>query len=348
MTNHSALAKAENEAIEWAILLADDPDSVDHRMHFEAWIEADSVHAEAWARTLQVYDVLGQLTPTSQDQWPQGAASSQRKSDISRQQPEGIRGTARSFLEWIRTRSTVHLFSSWRRASAGLTLVLGCMLVFFPYINLRVSADYFSGTGEQKVHVLEDGSKLYLAPKSAVDVAYSAGERQVRLLKGSAFFEVHPNANRPFQVDAGGTKTTVLGTSFSVQKSDSEVSISVVHGKVRVEDLSLSPAVTQNLTAGDQLLIARGKGASLFHVSPDDVASWRKGELLVRNLPVGEVAKAFHDYYEGVILVTEPFASQRVTGLYRLDKPVATLTEMALAHGVKARQITPWLLVLGD
>jgi transmembrane sensor len=347
MTNYSALAKAEDEAIEWAILLTDDPDSVDHQIRFHAWLEADSLHAEMWARTLRVYEGLGQLPPVAQDQWPIGAASDQRKSGISVGGSEEIGGTVRSLLGWVRARSTAHLFINWRRTFAGLAVALSFMLVFVPYITLRVSADYLSGTGEQQIHVLEDGSKLYLAPKSAVDIAYTDGERRVRLLKGSVFFEVQPNASRPFRVDAGTTKTTVLGTSFGVQKSASDVSISVAHGRVRVEDRSVSPMITQNLTAGDQLLVTRGKGASFSYVSPGDVASWRKGELVVRNLSVGEVAEAFRDYYDGVILVTEPFASQRVTGLYRLDNPVATLTDMALAHGVKARQITPWLLVLG-
>lgn len=345
MTNYSALAKAEDEAIEWAILLTDDPDSVDHQISFRAWLEADPLHAEMWARTLRVYEGLGQLPPVAQDQW---SMSNQRKSGISVGGPEEIGRTARGLSGWGRVKQTAHLFINWRLTFASLAVALSFMLIFVPYITLRMSADYLSGTGEQQTHVLEDGSKLYLAPKSAVDIAYTDGERRVRLLKGAVFFEVQPDASRPFHVDAGATKTIVLGTSFGVQKSASDVSVSVAHGQVRVEDRSVSPNVAQNLTAGDQLLVTWGKGTSFFHVSPDDVASWRKGELVVRNLSVEEVAGTFRDYYDGVILVTEPFASQRVTGLYRLDNPVATLTDLAAAHGVKARQITPWLLVLGD
>jgi transmembrane sensor len=342
MTNYSALAKAEDEAIEWAILLADDPDSVDQQKCFQAWLDADSLHAEVWARTLRVYEGLGQLPPVAQDQWPKGVPI-RRQNNISGAVPNGLGGWVRRLLRHI----PVSLFN-WRRSLAGLAIAVSFMLVFVPHLTLRLSADYLSGTGEQQTHILEDGTKLYLAPRSAVDISYTDGERQVHLLRGSAFFEVQPNANRPFHVDAGGTRTTVLGTSFNVHKSDSGVSISVAHGHVRVEDRSISPVVAQNLTEGDQLLVSWGKGAALSRVVPGNVASWRKGELVVRNLSVREVAEAFHDYYDGLILVREPFASQRVTGLYRLNNPVTTLTEMALAHGAKAHQITPWLLVLGQ
>lgn len=344
MTNDSALAKAEDEAVEWAILLADDPSSIDQQKCFQAWLNADSLHAEAWARTLRVYDGLGQLSPVVQDQWPKKEAD-RCKGGLPAGELCGV--GLRVFLRHAWTNSHLFLFN-WRRSFVGLGIALSFFLVLVPHLTLRLTADYISDTGEQQTHILEDGSKLYLAPKSAVDITYTDGDRQVRLLRGQAFFEVQPNADRPFYVDAGGTKTTVLGTSFGVSKFDSGVSVSVAHGKVLVEDRSVFPMVAQNLTEGDQFLITWGKGSDLVHVMPNDVASWRNGELVVRNLSVKEVTEVFRDYYDGVIIVREPFASQRVTGLYRLNDPVATLSDMAVAHGMKANQITPWLLILSQ
>lgn len=344
MTNYSALAKAEDEAIEWAILLADDPDSIVQLERFQAWLNADSLHAEVWARTLRVYDELGQLPPVVQDQWPKKEPDQCKEgSPVRGLCSAGLTGSLRN--AW--TSSHLFLFN-WRRSFVGLGMALSFFLVLVPHLTLRLTADYLSDTGEQQTHTLEDGSKLYLAPKSAVDITYTDGDRQVRLLRGQAFFEVQPNTNRPFYVDAGGTKTTVLGTSFGVSKLNSGVSVSVAHGKVLVEDRNVLPIVAQNLTEGDQFLVTWGKGSKLVHVIPNDVASWRNGELVARNLPVKEVAEAFRDYYDGVIIVREPFASQRVTGLYQLNDPVATLSDMALAHGMKAHQITPWLLILGQ
>lgn len=228
-------------------------------------------------------------------------------------------------------------------------MVAACLILGFgPQLTLRLTADYLSGTHERQIHVLQDGSKLTLAPESAVGIDYSDGERVVRLLKGVVFFEVEPDARRPFRVDAGGTRTTVLGTAFDVNRTATGVVVSVAKGHVRVEDRSISPTVSESLVAGDRVAVTWGEGASLARMTPDDIARWREGELIARDLPVQEVVEAFRRYYSGVIVVREPFASQRVTGLYRLDDPVATLTDMAQAHGASARQIGPWLLVLGQ
>ena len=147
-------------------------------------------------------------------------------------------------------------------------------------------------------------------------------------------------------MQSGNTRTTVLGTAFSVDMSDSGTLVSAAHGRVRVEDDSVTPAVSQDLAAGDRLAIVWGQGASLTRIAVDDVARWRRGELVARDLSVSEVVDDFRPYYGGAIWVTEPFASQRVTGLYRLDDPVTTLSAMAQAHGASVRQISPWLLVL--
>lgn len=336
MTNHSERVKVEDEAADWAVLLVDDPEDAEQWRQFNLWLNSSPLHAEVWARTRRAYDGLEQLSPVTLAQWPT-ASPDDRPGTLS-QVLEGKRRTGRSPARLV----------NWSKSLAGVALAACLMLVFLPHLTLQLSADYISGTGEQQTHVLDDGSKLYLAPESAVDITYSDGERFVSLLQGAAFFEVQPDTERPFSVEAGGTRTTVLGTAFDVNKSGIGATVSVARGHVRVEDRSVSPMVSENLSAGDALAVIWGKSASLTHVAPDDIAHWRRGELIARNLPVGELVESFRRYYRGVILVTEPFASQRVTGLYRLSDPVSTLTDMAQAHGASAHQISSRLLVLSQ
>lgn len=336
MTNYSPLAKAEDEATKWAILLVDEPDSVDVRNSFQAWLEADGLHAEVWAHTLELYKLVGGLHPTTHNQWPQVPANRSREKHT-------LFGMREIFA---RLRVFLMGHTTWRGSLVGIAVAVIFVTVSFPYLNLHLSADYVSGTGEQQIHMLEDGSKLYLAPKSAVDVSYSDSERVVKLLKGSAFFEVLPHASKPFRVDAGDTKATVLGTSFRVRRSSDGVTVSVADGTVRVDDFSVSPALTKNLIAGDQVVIRWGEDYKFSKLQPADITRSRSGELIIRNLPAREVVEAFRDYYNGFIFVAEPFASQRVTGFYMLNNPVKNLTDLAKAHGANVQQITPWLLVI--
>lgn len=338
MSNDSAMTKAEEEAVEWAVLLADSPDDIDQRKHFEAWLSADPLHIEVWRETLQVYHQLGQLSATTQVGWPQATEAHEtiaEKKCTSSKGPLERNGSIRRSLHW-------------KKSLVGLALAASIMIVVGPQVMLNVTAEYLTGTGERQTHILEDGSRIYLAPKSAVDIEFTQAERSVRLLKGAVFFEVVRDSGRPFTVDASGTKTTVLGTAFNVDKSGTDVVISVAHGHVQVENRNLSPAVTKNLLAGDQLTVMRSEHASLSRLAPDDIARWRKGELVARDLPVGEVVDKFRDYHDGIIVVTKPFAEQRVTGLYKLDDPVETLTNLTKAHEAKIHRITPWLIVIGQ
>ena len=362
MTHHSERAKVENEAANWAVLLADDPHNNEQLRQFKIWLNASALHAQVWARTLRVYRGLGMLPPATQAQWPQSAPGERRRRG-SRNGSEKRSGeaTGRSNSLTIDTNSrasaaqfhgkTLHgkaRATHWKAALATLAIPLCLMLVWLPRLSLHLAADHLSATGERQTHVLEDGSTLTLAPESAVDIRYSDAERRIRLLKGAAFFDVQRDRERAFVVQAGSTHIAVLGTAFNVDRGDSGTRISAAHGRVRVEDHSVNPAVFEDLAAGEQLAVTWGQGASRTRIAVDDVARWRRGELVARNLTVSELVDAFRPYYGGAIWVMPPFASQRVTGLYRLDDPVATLRNMARAHNASARQISPWLLVLAQ
>lgn len=347
MTNHFELAKVEDEAATWAVLLADDPDNHEQLRQFRAWLSASALHADVWARTCRAYEGLGKLPSATQAQWPEEASDECRQSRSGKKANKLSMSPSGSGVERRINRVSVRSLT-WKNSLASLAIAACLMLVFLPHLTLQLSADYVTATGEQQTYLLRDGSTLTLAPESAIDIRYSEGERQVRLLRGAAFFDVERDIERPFIVQSGDTRTTVLGTAFNVDMTDSGTVVSVAHGRVRVEDKSVTPMVSENLTAGDHLAVTWGEGARLAHTGPNDVARWRRGELVARDLPVSKVVDSFRRYYGGVILVTEPFASQRVTGLYRLNDPASTLADMAEAHGATARQISPWLLVLSQ
>lgn len=357
MTYHSERARVENEAANWAVLLADDPHNKEQLRQFKIWLNASALHAQVWARTLRVYRGLGMLPPATQAQWPQSAPGERRRRGFrngSEKRSAEAAGSGNSLTIDTDSSAISAQFhgktraTHWKAALATLAIPLCLMLVFLPRLSLHLAADHVSATGERQTHVLEDGSTLTLAPESAVDIRYSDAERRIRLLKGAAFFDVQRDSQRAFVVQAGSTHIAVLGTAFNVDTSDSGTRVSAAHGRVRVEDHSVNPAVFEDLAAGEQLAVTWGQGASRTRIAVDDVARWRRGEVVARDLTVSELVDSFRPYYGGAIWVMPPFASQRVTGLYRLDDPVATLRNMASAHNASARQISPWLLVLAE
>ena len=86
---------------------------------------------------------------------------------------------------------------------------------------------------EDRSILLPDGSSVYLRENSELSYpeVFASSVREVKI-KGEAFFEVTPNSEQPFIVDASGLSVKVLGTSFSVQTSDqgNEISEILVEG----------------------------------------------------------------------------------------------------------------------
>src|SRR3546814_837311 len=87
---------------------------------------------------------------------------------------------------------------------------------------------------ERRVARLPDGSTVEMSGDSAIEVRYSKGRRDIRLMRGQALFEVTHNAARPFIVKAGKGEIRALGTAFDVDLTRREVIVTVTKGVLRV------------------------------------------------------------------------------------------------------------------
>lgn len=98
---------------------------------------------------------------------------------------------------------------------------------------------------------LEDGSQVLLDPGASLKYPrhFEPGTRKV-YLKGSAFFQVAKNPERPFYVFSNHVITRVLGTSFYVSSyKKNKVEVSVNTGKVEVREGNTGLILTPNQKA---------------------------------------------------------------------------------------------------
>lgn len=219
------------------------------------------------------------------------------------------------------------------------------MLFFQPAIAIWFSADHATGVAETREIRLEDGSVAWLGADSAISIAYDGGARQVTLLSGEAYFEVEPDAARPFRVLADGVETTVLGTAFDVRADPDAVSVAVNRGRVAVAAAGGDAGAP--LEAGDWVRVAPSGRTEHGRAEPDMAGGWRSGLLAVQDRPVAEVAGILARYQGGRILVAGgDLAGRRVTGIYDLNAPLDALQAMAESHGAQVRRISPWLTVV--
>jgi len=106
---------------------------------------------------------------------------------------------------------------------------------------------------------LSDGSSIRVAQQSRLEVVSNDANTFVTALsRGSATFEVNPKARRRWIVEVGLTSVEVVGTRFTVVRTDSEVTVSVTKGLVLVRGDTV-PGGQQRLGAGQALRTATSR-----------------------------------------------------------------------------------------
>jgi ferric-dicitrate binding protein FerR (iron transport regulator) len=189
--------------------------------------------------------------------------------------------------------------------------------------NIFVSEKSASTTAfEKNIKVeLPDGSSVYLNRSSELiyPSKFEKDSRVVRLV-GEAFFDITPNANKPFVVNVGDAKVTVLGTSFNVisDNGESEVEVMVQTGKVALSSfdgelqVTLEPGIIGTIGS---------VGANSFSNSDPNYLSWNTEVLSYNGTSLEKVFKDLKRVHNIDIVATndEIILSKRVNGVFSND-----------------------------
>lgn len=144
---------------------------------------------------------------------------------------------------------------------------------------------------------LSDGTKVQLNAETELTypVTFAAAERWVHLL-GEAYFEVAPDAERPFTVRADSVRVCVLGTSFGVRvyPDEDEILTTLKSGKVSVESpeygLVLSPDMQAVYRKETQILTSA-------RVDIQPFLAWTEGRWLYSNQPLEKILRDLSRWY---------------------------------------------------
>lgn len=320
--------RASNEATEWLILLQEEPDDADLRRRFDEWLRVDPRNESAWASTRTLSDVAALLpVARASREAPSATGPRGRSEELSRLQP---RTFARRWAMPVLAAAAAACLAMW----AG------------PAMLLHLRADHVTGTAELRQFDLPDGTRVTLAPASALAVLDDPRGRRVNLLSGEAFFQVRPDPARPFRVVARDVEATVLGTSFDVSLGSADVAVSVQEGIVAVAAAGDPVEAGARLAAGQSVRVS-SRGMARGSEQPELVAAWRHGQLYAQETRLGDAIDQLRRYFVGTIVLTDDhLADRRVTGAYNLADPEDALRGMARVHGATVRRITPWLLIV--
>jgi transmembrane sensor len=102
---------------------------------------------------------------------------------------------------------------------------------------------------EQRVLVLQDRSRIVLDARTRLRVHFTDDVRAIDLLEGQAQFSVGKDPRRPFKVQAGENTIVALGTDFTVEYVDHQMSVSMLEGKVSAAQPASHDAVARTFQA---------------------------------------------------------------------------------------------------
>lgn len=193
-------------------------------------------------------------------------------------------------------------------AAAIVGIYIGGQFLFEKVFDDPVLAEELNGINKkedtaivenkkQTIH-LPDGSTVTLNTNSTLNYPkeFTGNVREV-VLSGEAFFDIKKNDHQSFKVITGDVTTTVLGTSFNIKayKSESEIEVSVVTGKVNV---SSKEKLLGTLVKNDQLIIdTEDQSIEQKVIDVKSVIAWKPESVKLENSTLLSVMKSFKENY---------------------------------------------------
>lgn len=215
--------------------------------------------------------------------------------------------------------SFIHKYRNAIRIAATLIVIAAAATIwhtffYHPMIDVATTAH------EKKNIILPDGSQVSLNQNSHIRYAgnFNGNERSI-LLEGEAFFEVSQQADKPFIVNAGNTRTQVLGTSFHIRDDKAgNVSVSVVTGKVAFSATGNKKKLV--LTQGNQGIATPDKHVQESKITDPNFMAWKENKLIFRDTPLSQVIKNLEEYFNiDIEVMDDTLLSYTYTGTF--DQP---------------------------
>jgi len=221
------------------------------------------------------------------------------------------------------------------KAAAILVIMVGVIWSIGEYAPsglLGISMEEIETGPTMDSVTLSDGSTVWLNKESTLKypLEFTGAERRV-YLTGEAFFQIARDSKTPFIVEAQGTLTRVLGTSFNIKTNQANVSVNVRTGEVMF---------SQRNNAENFALLQKNQLAS-FSVASGVIKKtvltdayvplWRSGSLSFKNTPLWQVVEKLSAYYDTSIQLDSTTAGKFTLTSTFDDQSVEQVLEVVCA-----------------
>jgi transmembrane sensor len=356
---HTKPPKPLQEAIDWLVKLRDENLSEAECHAFADWLTQDVAHAEAFAKSEQLFDdmvLAAQLTSVPLDNLKVSNAAEGTKPapQVFPSVVEGLNHTYQIRQNQPAKPKMQRNYRPWLviplALAAAWLVAVNLVLPSQAHLIDRYFSDYHTNTGEIRDIELADGSHILLNTNTAVSVDYQAAKRQIILHHGQARFTVAKDALRPFEVHADKLKVRALGTVFEVYKHTDNVRVTVQEHAIAawVEADNITQETKVQVNTGQQLIYPMG--GTLQPPSATNLAqasAWQQRRLFINDRPLSELIAELERYRPGrIFLADTKLKTLHVTGVFSLNNPDEVLARVRKILSLQETQLGPWWVVL--
>lgn len=331
MTDADSQDTVQREAERWFARLRSGPASEEDKRAFKDWLAAAPENARAFAALEQMWRDL-----------EHAAQAAGLDSAVSQARP------ASGAWSWLAAR--IGWRADWRPLRpavlmAGVAAAVVVLVATQTLMQPPPPVAYATQVAEVRDITLDDGSVVTLGARSRMEARFTGRERRVTLLTGVAYFDVAPQAARPFVVMAGQTRVRVAGTQFDVKRAPRAVHVAVREGLVAVVRTADGDGGPDDAPTADRRMLAAGQrvvapaGAPLSDVLAADLevlGAWRTGQLSYENARLGEIVADMNRHSDRPIRLTAPeLADIRLTTAFRTSEIDAVLDVLAASQPIE-------------
>lgn len=317
---------SHHEAREWLGRIQASECSDEVRLQFEQWLQASPANRAAFERAHTVWSLIGQ--------------SDEIESWVNETENSNAAAPSSHTPSHLATRR----IAIGAAFAASVALVLS-MLRFYP--EPSEPKLFASAIAQTKTVPLEDGTVLTLAGSSEIKVAFTKQRRDIELLKGSVFFDVARNADRPMTVTAADTQVHVVGTAFGIRYGSRDVRVAVTKGKVLVSGAADATRKPVALIAGEQATAdLRGHLVSQGRADIEAELAWIKGRFVYDGARLVDVIDDINRYrLKKIELDGERVMDIRITTSFDANQIDQFVASLPLAYPVQVSESVDRTLV---
>jgi len=325
MPSRQTLTRAEREASGWIVRIKAHDATERDRIDFQAWLDADPDHPKAYAKLERTWGAVQSL------QHLKGRAAAN--------------DTAPKRLSWRNPALAI---------AASVILAIGAYAWFAQRPDTITAQQVETAPGELRTITLADGSTIELSGGSEVSVEVTDSERRVQLTSGYALFDVAHDPSKPFMVHTPRGDIRVLGTSFVIRVTDTQVRTTVLRGSVsgaapRAGLLSVLGSSEPVAATVNEEIVLDEDGAQVIPIAAEIIPrrlAWQEhmlafdGETL--NEAIAEVSRQTGWSFE----LEDPALGRMRVGGYVAADPEAFIGLMSSSLNLKARRVGDRRIVL--